>query len=490
VSLTVNPGEILALVGENGAGKSTLMNILSGVYPTSSCSGQIFWQGQRIQFETPAEAKAAGISIIHQELSAFPHLSVAENMVVGDWPQKHGIVNNQEMDQKAQVWLQKIGAHVTCSAPMSALSAGQQQMVEIAKALAQNSKLLILDEPTSSLTSSEAESLFQVLQDLRKSGHGIIYISHRLEEIFTLCDRVTVLRDGESVFAGSLQELQEPDLIKHMVGRTLDRLFPDRKARAAAPNFEPRLKVINVLCHKKRIGPVSFSIQPQEIVGFAGLLGSGRTEIAHAILGDRDSGEVLLSGKLQKAKGGAAFVRESLHQGLAMVPEDRKRESLLPGRSLEENRGITGLAAGPLRRLLSLSKERVRAGFELAKLHTKYRGLEQSINELSGGNQQKVILSRFLQMNPSLIILDEPTRGVDVGARFEIYQLLFEVANQGQSLLVISSDLQELMGLCDRIIVISEGQISGELNRADFSSEAIMSLALKSPSKKREFHAH
>ena len=479
VSFSVHESEIHALCGENGAGKSTLMNILSGVYPTSSCEGEIYLRGQNVKFEDPRAAKQAGIAIIHQELSSFPHLSVAENMVVGDWPTNWGFLNHNKIYENANQWLQTLGASFGPEKLMSELSAGEQQLVEIAKALAQNSDLLILDEPTSSLTPQETEALFKVLRKLKEQGKAIIYISHRLDEIFSLCDRVTVLRDGESVFSDAIQNVTEPELIRAMVGRSLDRLFPPRPEFSQSSSLgPPRLRAQNLEHKKKNLGPLSFHILPGEIVGFAGLLGSGRTEIAQAVLGDRDAGEVFLDGEKISKPAINEFVRASLREGVVLIPEDRKRESLLPHRSLEENRSLTELANGRQRQILSWQARALKSKEALEKLRTKYGSLEQKITELSGGNQQKVILSRYLQVNPDLVILDEPTRGVDVGARYEIYQILFELLAEGKSLLVISSDLQELMGLCDRIYVVSEGRITGELSRSEFSQEKILSLAL------------
>ena len=480
VNLAVEEGEILALVGENGAGKSTLMNILSGVYPASTIEGQIYWQGQPIFLETPKEAIEWGISIIHQELSVFPHLSVAENMVVGNWPQRMGILDQAQIKEQAQHWLGQLEADVDPDSLMSELSAGQQQLVEIAKALSHRASVLILDEPTSSLTVQETEKLFQILRSLKSQGKSLIYISHRLDEIFSLCDRICVLRDGEHVHSCRTSSIQEPQLVAHMVGRNLDRLFPERPPGKDFSDGKKGVLVRNLTSSKRKVGPVEFQIGPGEIVGLGGLLGSGRTEIAQAILGDRDlgqaGGQVFVKGL--EIRVGSDYVRGSLAQGLALIPEDRKRDSLLPHRNLIENQTITRLVMSSFFKILRLRKQEEVVRADLGEFQTKYDTLEQKISDLSGGNQQKIILSRFLSGDPQFIIFDEPTRGVDVGARFEIYQTLMELAKEGKSMLVISSDLQELIGLCDRILVVSQGKIAGELSRDQFSQEQILKMAL------------
>jgi D-xylose transport system ATP-binding protein len=487
VALTAHSGEVLALVGENGAGKSTLMNILSGVYPSGSYQGQILVQGKPVHFQSPLDAEHSGITIIHQELSSFPHLTVAENMWVGHWPKRHGLVDWQLMESSAAEWLEKVGAPFAPEMLMGELSTGGQQLVEIAKALSRDSRLLILDEPTSSLTPNEVERLFKLLKQLRSQGKALIYISHKMEEIYELADRITVLRDGKSVHSALASELTEPDLISHMVGRSLERLFPPPPERPASFMAEaPVLAVQSLIAQAKgadgggrKIGPLSFELRKGEILGFAGLLGSGRSELMQALVGGLTtrfdvSGEIRVGGELARY----STPRQALRAGLALVSEDRKRESNLPVRSLLENVSISRLATGSLTKVLNLEDELKACLESLDRFRTRYRDADQAITELSGGNQQKIIIGRILQTSPDVIILDEPTRGVDVGAKYEIYQILFELAAAGKSLLVVSSDLPELMALSDRIMVLAEGHMMGELPREKFSQTEIMRLAV------------
>ncbi len=487
VSLQIEKGQILAIVGENGAG-----NILSGTYAAGSFSGEILWQTKLVEFHSPADAEALGITIIHQELSAFPHLTVAENLCTGHWPKSSlGLVDWAQMEKEAGVWLKAVGAQFSPRTRMGDLSTANQQLVEIAKAISRDSKLLILDEPTSSLAPTEIERLFKLLRQLQSEGRTLIYISHKMEEIFALANQVTVLRDGKSVFTSALKDVTEGQLIAQMVGRSLDRLFPPTPERN--PDFakrEPVLRVKNLVAKsrtgKRDIGPISFSVRAGEIVGFGGLLGSGRSEIMHAIMGGLDSsyklsGETTVLGRVTKVDG----PRGALQAGIGLVNEDRKRESIFAVRSLEENISMSRLASAFLARVLKPSLETHSTKESLEQLHTRYSNTKQPIRELSGGNQQKVVIARVLQAAPEVIILDEPTRGVDVGAKFEIYQILFQLAAGGKALVVVSSDLPELMALSDRILVISEGRLTGELQRdlkaaEPFDKEEIMRLAIQS----------
>ena len=485
VHLCAYAGETLALVGENGAGKSTLMNILSGTYPSGSFSGKIEIEGRAVEFHSPSDAERAGITIIHQELSAFPDLTVAENMLVGKWPTKNGLVDWGAIELQAGEWLAKVGASFSPLTRMGDLSTGGQQLVEIAKALARNSRLLILDEPTSSLTPKEVEKLFVLLNKLRAEGKALIYISHKMEEIFALADRVTVLRDGKSVHTALAKDIDEPKLISQMVGRSLDRLFPPPPERAkefltAPPVLSVRdLQLLPLERGKRAVGPVSFELRKGEILGFAGLLGAGRTEVVQALLGGT-RGQFKLSGavELSGSQGAPANPRAALRSGLALVGEDRKRDSIFAIRSLDENVSLSRLVSRFIGRVLDPANERDQSRETFRRLKTRYRDEQQKIQELSGGNQQKIVIGRVLQMAPEVIILDEPTRGVDVGAKFEIYQILFELASAGKALIVVSSDLPELMALSDRIMVLSGGRVAGELSRDRFSQDEIMRLAV------------
>ncbi len=491
VDLHLQAGEILALVGENGAGKSTLMKVLSGVYGRGEYEGTIHVDGQLQSFQTTVDSEKAGIALIHQELSTFPHLTVAENLMVGHWPvsknpflAKLGAVDTSAIVASANLWLGKLGADFNATDLMSTLSTGQQQLVEIAKALSRQSKILILDEPTSSLSAREADQLFARLKELRVAGCGLIYISHRMEEIFSLCDRVTVLRDGKSVFTGEVKDVNPATLVKHMVGRTIENFYPPslnvktNVESLAVKNFTANRRHSN-----RHYGPISFNVTEGEILGFAGLLGAGRSEILQALCGDEaymTQGEVILCGKIVDRK----TLQRSFHAGLGLVPEDRKNQSLLPSRTLVENTGLLRLSQTSKLSWVPVDEETERTKKDLKVLNTKFGTVEQTITELSGGNQQKVIFARILQNNPKILILDEPTRGVDVGAKFEIYQLMREWTKQGRSILMISSDLPELMAMSDRILVLSEGRVRGELAREKFDQEKIMHWALERDSEK------
>lgn len=491
VSLHLQPGEILALVGENGAGKSTLMKILGGVYPAFDFQGQIEVNGQSCLFRSTVDSEKSGIALIHQELSTFPHLTVAENLMVGHWPKhdhfllnKWGCIDSKKMKVEADQWLAKLGADFSATQLMSTLSVGQQQLVEIAKALSRKSKILILDEPTSSLSSRESAQLFTLLKELRAQGCGLIYISHRMEEIFSLCDRVTVLRDGQSVFTGAVKDVEPATLIRHMVGRTLENFYP---ASTHPVSKKESLKLTNFKAwHKKSnrsYGPVNFSLHEGQILGFAGLLGAGRSEILQALCGDeafKASGELTIEGQACDLKS----LGQSFSGGFGLVPEDRKNQSLLPTRTLVENTGLLRLSQMAKLTWVSSPSEVLRTQTDLKILNTKFNSVEQKITELSGGNQQKVIFARILQNNPKILILDEPTRGVDVGAKFEIYQLMRQWTSQGKSILLISSDLPELMAMSDRILVMSEGKIRAEFDRQEFDQEKIMHRALETDSQK------
>ena len=483
VNLTLYAGEVHSLIGENGAGKSTLMKVLSGVYPYGDYQGEIFVNSEAAQFKSTHDAESAGIALIHQELSTFPDLSVAENMVVGHWPHQNGFVDIQKVEIWADEWLAKLDADFKSTKIMSQLSVGQQQIVEIAKALSRQSKILILDEPTSSLTQKEISKLFVVLKSLKEKGYGLVYISHRMEEIFSLSDRISVLRDGESVFTDQMQAVTPALLIKHMVGRSIDQFYPQTAGSIGQEIVldVQQFKAIEQTSDKK-IGPVSFKVHRGEILGFSGLLGAGRSELFKALCGDEkfvSSGEI----KLNHKKFTPLSVNDSIAKKIGLVSEDRKTQSLLPTRSLTENTGIVRLTQQYLLKWVSTFFENQQTREDLKKLNTKFANTDQNITELSGGNQQKIIFARVLQNNPDLIILDEPTRGVDVGAKFEIYQLMREWTKAGRAIVLISSDLPELMNMSDRIIVLCEGQMTAEFSKTDIDqlgfSEKIMKAAIR-----------
>ncbi|MGZ3730765.1 MAG: sugar ABC transporter ATP-binding protein [Bdellovibrionota bacterium] len=479
VNLELFPGEVHALLGENGAGKSTLMKVLSGTYPHGEYGGRILLNGKEVAFSSPDKAAHAGISIIHQELSAFPDLTVAENLCVGSWPRGlGGVVDWAKIEAKAIEWFRKSGIAIHPQARMGDLPIGSQQIVEIAKALSRDANVIILDEPTSSLGPQESQRLFEFMRTLKSEGKALVYISHRMEEIFGQCQRVTVLRDGQSVLTSLIKDTTEAKLVAAMVGRPLDRLFPERSHKASG-EILLELNEFSAVDRNtgRRFGPLSLKLRAGEIVGFGGLLGAGRSELMQALLGDetyRRAGSASYAGHVISPSGPRAAYRS----GLSLVGEDRRRDSLFPTRSIEENSATLRLNLRSLLSLISPGAEGETVHAELLRLHTAYQSSSQLITELSGGNQHKVIFSRVLQAAPRVVILDEPTRGVDVGAKFEIYQILFDLAKSGLGILLVSSDLPELMALSDRVVVLSEGRQKGVLEGEEIAEERIMALAV------------
>jgi len=479
IDFTVRGGEVLGLVGENGAGKSTLMRILGGVYPHGTYGGQLLVGGQEVRFGSPLDAEKAGIAIIHQELSTFPHLTVGENMFVGHLPRKGGLVDWDHVYAEADRWLQTVGARCSSKDLMGSLSVGTQQLVEIAKALSRQSNVVILDEPTSALSDNECAILFDLIKKLRTEGKGLVYISHKMDEIYKLCDRIVVLRDGRSVHSDLAKSLDERALISHMVGRSVTNLFPDMPESRCIGEVMLSVKGLSAtnVEGKKVLTEVGLQVRSGEILGLAGLLGAGRSEIFRALFGDRQIaviGEIIING----FKGKPSSPRKALRRGLVMVPEDRKRQSIFPQRSLNENVAQTRLA---LRRLFSIIKGAEESALNeesRKRLRVKTTSMDRAIKTLSGGNQQKVVLGRVLQVKPQIILLDEPTRGVDVGAKYEIYEILFSLAASGHALVVVSSELPELLGICDRVAVLSHGRLTATFEKTKFDPKEIMRFAV------------
>lgn len=469
VHLNVYAGEVMALLGENGAGKSTLMKILSGVYKKDA--GSIIYKGQEIEVSSPAESTRMGIAIIHQELNLIDHMKVYENVYLGrELTNSLGILNKSEMIKNTKRVLEKLNIDIDPNDKVGSLSIAQQQMVEIAKALLVDANIIILDEPTDTLTDNEADVLFSIINELKEQKIGIVFISHKLDEIFKICDRVTVLRDGKFIDERLVSEIDEDLIIKMMVGRDLEEQYPHVDVEG-----KEMLRLENL--KNKYIDDVSFTVNSGEIVGISGLVGAGRTELAKTIFGayKLDSGSIYLDGEALSIKS----PKEALDKGIVYVSEDRKGESLIISMGVTENITLSALNKFIKKLAISNSKERQAAKDYVEKIRIKTPNLKQKVKNLSGGNQQKVAIAKSLLTEPKLLILDEPTRGIDVGARREIYEILNDIKKENKAIMIISSDMQEVLGVCDRIIVMNDGRKKAELTREEASQEKIMSYIMK-----------
>ncbi len=477
VSLHVNPGEVLALVGENGAGKSTLMKILAGVLRPDG--GEMRMDGQPLQLTGVADALRRGLVLIHQELNLAENLSVAANLFLGREEVKGGLLgwlDNRRMRADAVGLLARIGLNVRPDQRVGDLPPGQRQMVEIARALAGNARLIIMDEPTSSLTQRETDRLYEVIDDLKRQGVAVVYISHRLAEVKRVADRVEVLRDGRNAGALGRDEIGRDAMIRLMVGRDLKQLYPRR--HATHENSPIRLEVHNVTFTGGPAAPISFRVRAGEIVGMAGLVGAGRTELAEALFGLRR-----LTGGEVRIEGRPVMIRSPVNAiaaGLLLAPEDRRRHGLVLTDSIQGNFALPNfdqLTTASILGWVVNSREKRLARDLTGRLHVRASSPRQIVGQLSGGNQQKVVLGKWLARKPRVVIFDEPTRGVDVGARSEIYALMDELAAAGVAVVMISSDLEEILGMSDRVLVLHEGRLTGELPRAALNQEAVMHLA-------------
>ncbi len=468
VSFEIAEGSCHALMGENGAGKSTLGKILAGVYVADE--GSIRLNGQPIHAPNPLAARKLGIAMVHQELAFCPNLTVAENLCLGELPNRVGWLDRRRMRDQARAMLAEIGSDIDVDLPMAQLSTGQEQLVQIAAALGTQARIIVMDEPTSSLSVRESEHLFGLLGQLKQRGITVIYVSHRMEEIFRLCDTVTVLRDGRHVATELVAATNTERLIQQMVGREVKQYTSQHLQTQLG---EELLRVEN-LSSPGKFSNVSFSLRAGEILGLAGLVGAGRSEIAQAIFGidPNVTGKVFVRG--QEMPLGS--VTTALASGIGLLPEDRKRMGLVLSMNCRENTSLAVLSRLSLGGFVKRGKERTLAQTYVDKLRVKTPTIEAGIDGLSGGNQQKVALAKWLARECAILIVDEPTRGVDVGAKAEIHRLLDELACQGLALLVISSELPEIMNLSRRIIVMRDGQMAGELERADFSQPALMRL--------------
>ena len=470
VDFELRAGEVHALMGENGAGKSTLIKVLCGIHKRDGGSVELF--GEEVNFNNIAESQAAGISVIHQELNMMGHLTVAQNMFIGREFKQGIFINDKKMEQEAQKLFDKMGVKIDPATRLGDLTVGKQQMVEIAKAVSRECRLLVLDEPTAALTLPEVEELFKIMNDLRDKGIGMIYISHRMDEINRISDRVTVMRDGEYVGTVNTAEVTKDDIVKMMVGRVI---MGDQKAASTVAPDAPVILEVKNLNAGKEVRNVSFQLRKGEILGFAGLMGAGRTEVARALYGadPRQTGEIFINGKKVNIK----TPKQAVTCGICYLSEDRKRYGLMLQKSVTENTTIASVDDFIQAGLINDSAMRSSSAEFNTKLRTKTPSMEQLLKNLSGGNQQKVIIARWLMKNADIFIFDEPTRGIDVGAKSEIYNLMDELVSQGKSIIMISSELPEVLRMSDRILVMCEGRKTGELDISEATQENIMQLA-------------
>lgn len=468
VDLDIYPGEVVALLGENGAGKSTLSNIISGTVKPSA--GEMTWLGAAYAPANPRAAMDLGVGMIHQELKLLPKLSIAENVFLGRYPMRAGRIDRKTMEERARAGLQRLGLDVSPDRLVEGLSTGKQQLIEIAKALTLNARLLILDEPTAALGGEETQLLFQQIERLKADGVGIIYISHRLDEIRQISDRIVVMRDGAKVKEFDSGDVPVRSIVEAMVGRSLERMFP----ATPTPSDEVTLEVRKLTSPTNTFRDISFSVRKGEIFGIAGLMGAGRTELVRAITGADpiSSGEVLLNGKTVTPRSPI----EAIRNGIVLVPEDRKLQGVVLDHSIAENIGYANL--GEIARNGWISSRRLHqfADDYIKRFGVKGRG-RQKAGELSGGNQQKVVLAKWLARKPQVVVLDEPTRGIDVGARSSIYDLIVDLAREGVAVIVVSSDLEEVLGVSSRIMIMAQGKQAGILDRKDANDVSVMELA-------------
>lgn len=468
VQFQLKPGEVHVLMGENGAGKSTFIKVITGVHKAEE--GEMFLNGQKVDFKGPKDAQAAGIAAVYQHPTSYPHLTVAENIFMGHEIIKNRMIQWKAMNTEANKLLKQLDADFDATAEMGTLSVAQQQMVEIAKAISLHSQLLIMDEPTSTLTEGETRKLFSVINNLKSKGISMIYISHRMEEIFEICDSYTVLRDGTFVHSGEIKEVDVNQIIEYMVGRSLASVYPEKKNKVGEVILEA-----DHISNGKEVKDVSFSLRKGEILGFAGLVGAGRTETLKAVFG-ADSGakgEIKINGKPVQIRS----PRDAIKLGIGFLPEDRKKEGLVVDLPVLDNTVMAKPEKAMEHGMFSAKKAKEICQKYIRELLIKTPSEMQKAKFLSGGNQQKVVLAKWLNCEPEIIVLDEPTRGIDVNAKMEIYNIIVKLAEEGKSIIMISSEMPELIGLCDRVIVMYEGCVTGELDRRTLSQQQIMHYA-------------
>jgi ribose transport system ATP-binding protein len=470
VTFSLQAGECQALIGENGAGKSTLMKVLGGVHQPTS--GEIWIEGEKAEIHSVADATELGIGFVHQELNVLDNIDVAGNIFLGREPRKLGLINRRKMAADARPFLSRLGLNIDPSTLVKELTIGQQQLVEIAKALSMDARIIIMDEPTSSLTLQETDCLLKTIESLKNEGISVIYISHRLSEVKECADQVVALRDGQN--AGDLrrEEITHDAMVSLMVGRDLKQMY-DRTETTKSPGYFKVKNLRTTYCPEVEL---NFDVAAGEILGFAGLVGAGRSEMAQAIFGV----DTALSGSLELAgKVLSLNTKEAIRNGLYLAPEDRKKSGLVLDMSIRENMSLASLAKYSKNGLINRKAEKKLADEQMASMKIKAPDDSYYASTLSGGNQQKIVLGKWMSMNPKVIIFDEPTRGIDVGARSEIYKLMHNLAEKGVAIIMISSDMEEILGVADRIAVMHEGHLTGFLERNEFSEEAVMQLAVK-----------
>jgi D-xylose transport system ATP-binding protein len=482
VSFDLQPGEIHALCGENGAGKSTLIKLLGGIHPHGSYEGELRVGGKPAQFQGVADAEAAGLAVIYQELALVSEMTVAENIFLGNEPRRGMLVDGMRMLCDARDLLDRFKVRIPADAAIRDLGVGEKQLVEIVKALAKRSRILILDEPTAALAEHEVQILLNILRDLRAAGIACIYISHKLDEVFSIADRITVLRDGSSVFTAPAAATNKAEIIRHMVGREIADLFPRRATSGASST--PVLQVEGLTVRDAhgavRLRDVSLAVAPGEVVGIGGLMGAGRTELLMHLFGawgTRANGTVKLAGvPLEPAPPHAI-----LSKGIALVTEDRRRYGLVLEEDIGFNLSLSSLGELTRGALIDSHREFSANQAQFRSLQVKAPGLETAVGKLSGGNQQKVVLGKALMTEPKVVLLDEPTRGIDVGAKVEIYELINQLTAAGRAVVLVSSELPELIGMSDRILMLHEGQVAGEFTRATATPERLLAAAMGQP---------
>ncbi len=478
VSINLKQGEILAIVGENGAGKSTLMRILSGSYPCSSYEGEILVNGSSQRFMNPIDAEKSGIEMIYQEISMHLDMSIAENIFLGRLPSKRGVVSWKHINRDARKFIDMVGLRISPREHLRNLSTSEQQMVAIARSLSRSPKILVLDEPTSALTEREVEILFEKLKMLRSEGISCIYISHKMKEVMYLADRITVLRDGKHVSTRNIGETTINQTVEEMVNRKISNMYPKKELPIGEELLRVKgLEVVHPQSSQKNIvSNLSFSVRAGEIVGLVGLVGSGRSETVNAIFGGikKSKGKVFVKGK-------EVFIstpKQAIQRGIALLTEDRKKDGFIGIMSVGENSTLASLKQVSNRSLLVRQKEIGKAREFITKINIKTTGESENIMSLSGGNQQKVVLAKWLMTEPDILLLDEPTRGIDVGAKEQIYELMGDLAEKGKGIVFISSELPELVGMCDRYLVIQDGRICNEFRRGEVDEEGLLQSAV------------